>query len=231
MFAPVKPYLADIPVLAIDLPGQGLSPALDQASIPAMGQAVAATLLRAGVSQAVVAGVSMGGYVTLAMLRDAPELVVGAVLMHTKATADSDEAAAGRLAVARQVLADGDTGALMPMAQKMISPKRATPALLGQVEAWIAQATPEGVAYAQQAMAGRADSMAVLRATGRPITIVAGTDDPFVAVSQAEAMADAAGKGTFLSVAADVAHLSPVEAPDMAGTLLAEAYGRAVAAL
>ena len=45
---------------------------------------------------AVIGGLSMGGYVAFAMWRQAPARVSGLVLADTRATADSDEARAGR---------------------------------------------------------------------------------------------------------------------------------------
>src|SRR5690606_37453777 len=101
----------DRTVLAPDLPGFGASPTGPdlaqavgadpaQASVEVMADGVAATLRQAGVDRAVVAGLSMGGYVALALLERHPDLVAGLGLIDTKSTADDDVARAKRFAVA-----------------------------------------------------------------------------------------------------------------------------------
>ncbi|MDR0593620.1 MAG: alpha/beta hydrolase [Bifidobacteriaceae bacterium] len=231
MWGPMAVDLPELPILAFDLPGAGFSPTLEPATIEAAGRAVIDSLTELGVDRAVVAGVSMGGYVAMSILRDAPERLAGVFLMHTKAEADGPEARRGRLETARQVLAAGSTEILRPMASKMVSPtSRATsPGLVETIEGWIDQATPGGVAWAEQAMAGRPDAMAVLRASGTPASVVAGADDPFATVAQAEAMVDALGPTASLTVLTGVAHLGPLEGPNVTARLLREFYRRVLA--
>ncbi|MDR1186436.1 MAG: alpha/beta hydrolase [Bifidobacteriaceae bacterium] len=230
MWAPLAAELTELPVLTVDLPGAGFSPTVEPVTIRAAGLAVIESLKALGVRRAVVVGVSMGGYVVMSLLRDAPGLMAGVVLMHTKAEADDAAARAGRLATARQVLESGTTEVLRSMASKMVSAasQAAQPGLVETIEHWIDQATPGGVAWAAEAMAGRDDAMAVLRAAGVPSTVVAGAVDPFVSVAQAEAMADALGPESDLVIMADVAHLSPVETPNTVARAIREAYRRMV---
>ena len=68
----------------------------DAASIDDYASDVADLLQTLGVKTAVVAGLSMGGYVALALYRHAPELFQGLVLADSRADADSGEARANR---------------------------------------------------------------------------------------------------------------------------------------
>ncbi|MDR2567237.1 MAG: alpha/beta hydrolase [Bifidobacteriaceae bacterium] len=230
MWGPVVAELPELPILAIDLPGAGFSPAIDPATIRAAGLAVIESLAELGVKRAVVGGVSMGGYVAMSVIKDAPELAAGLVLMHTKAGADDPAGRAARLETARQVLQASSTEILAPMAAQMISAvsRAAQPGLVETIEHWIDQATPGGVAWAEEAMAGRPDALGILRASGLQTLIVAGSEDPFAPVAAAEQMADAIGPTASLVVLSGVAHLGPLEAPDVIARLVRESYRRMV---
>ena len=65
-----------------------------------------------GLSNVVVCGLSLGGYVAMELVRQDPSRIAGIALVDTKATADTDEARANRLRVAEQVLESGSTDAL-----------------------------------------------------------------------------------------------------------------------
>lgn len=90
-------------VVAPDLPGFGASPSgpdvatalgadPDVSSVDVMGDGVAAALRDAGIDRAVVAGLSMGGYVALSLAERHPDLVAGLGLVDTKPGADDEQA-------------------------------------------------------------------------------------------------------------------------------------------
>ena len=78
-------------------------------SLEAAADAVAATLARHGVTRAVVAGLSMGGYVALALVERHPELVAGLALVDTKSTPDDDAGARQPAAHRRRGAGGGST--------------------------------------------------------------------------------------------------------------------------
>jgi pimeloyl-ACP methyl ester carboxylesterase len=220
--------LPELPLLLIDLPGAGLSPTVEPISIEGAALAVGATLEKLSVKRCVVAGISMGGYVALSLMRLRPDLLAGVILMHTKAQADADETKLARLEVARQVLDSSSVATLSDMALQLVSghSKAAVPGLVDRLRQWIAQATPEGVAWAEEAMASRQDSFEVLRSSGLPATVITGEDDRFASVADAEMMADMLGPGSNLVVLTGVGHLSAVEVPAVVARLLRESYYR-----
>jgi pimeloyl-ACP methyl ester carboxylesterase len=84
-------------VVTIDLPGHGKSPEPVQGtSLSNMAAQVKAVLDAEAIATAVIIGHSMGGYVTLALAQQYPEIVTGIGLMHSTATADTEERKAKR---------------------------------------------------------------------------------------------------------------------------------------
>lgn len=208
-------------VITPDLPGFGGSAVSTEIpSVDVMADEVAAMMDELGIENAVVGGLSMGGYVAMAMLRRHPARISRLVLADTKAGADTAEAAANRERIAVDVLASGSTaalaGAMLP--NLLGETTRATrPEVVAAVTRWIgAQAAP-AVAWAQRAMASRPDSFTDLSTFTDPLLVVVGAEDTISPMSDAEAMALAAASGgsaTTITEIADAGHLTAAEDPD-----------------
>jgi pimeloyl-ACP methyl ester carboxylesterase len=224
----------DLPVLAPDLPGMGAaaSVALPEPSIEASADAVAEALHAAGLDRVVVAGLSMGGYVALALAERHPDLVAGLGLLDTKSVADAPEARANRLRVATTVEDTGTVDEVLPMASALLGPttRRRDPAVADRVAGWILAQAPAGVAWSQRAMAARPDRTAVLvdlAARGVPALVLVGDEDVATPPAQAQHMADALGVTPV--VVPGAGHLTAVEAPAPVATALADLVARAAA--
>lgn len=84
-------------VLAIDLPGHGNSPFPGPPiTFPKVADAVATWLESKGVQECVVIGHSMGGYVTLTLAENYPDLVKAFGLFHSNAFVDTPDRFIGR---------------------------------------------------------------------------------------------------------------------------------------
>ncbi|HMG31149.1 MAG TPA: alpha/beta hydrolase [Jiangellaceae bacterium] len=218
MFAAQVAGLADrARIVAPDLRGLGTSPGPgeDQPSIDTMADDVAALLDRLDLGPAVVAGVSMGGYVAMAMLRRHPDRVGGVVLMDTKASADDAPARENRERVAAAVLDNGPR-ALRPMLDGLLgqTTRSDRPEVVETVTRWLDAARPDGVAWAQRAMAGRPDSFGTLAAARVPAFVVVGEEDTLTTHDDALAMAAAFARPAPVHVIPRAGHLSAVENPD-----------------
>jgi pimeloyl-ACP methyl ester carboxylesterase len=224
-------------VLAVDPPGLGDSPA-PQAVEAALGvdgppsletsaDAVAATVRAAGLTRAVVAGLSMGGYVAMALVERHPDLVAALALMDTRSTPDDDAGRANRLRIARRVLATGELSELagVPLAQLSPANGRDRPDLVERVGRWIAAQRPVGVAWSQRAMAARPDRSTVLAGFGGPALVVVGEQDPITPVAAAEHMMDVLPDAR-LVVVPHAGHLTIVEDPATVAAALAELLQR-----
>jgi pimeloyl-ACP methyl ester carboxylesterase len=216
------------PVLAVDLPGLGAAGGapLPDPSLDAAADAVAAALAAAGHGRAVVAGLSMGGYVALALAERHPDLLAGIGLLDTKATADADDARANRLRVAGVVESAGTVDEVLPMATALLgSASRERPELVARLEALIGAQPPAGVAWSQRAMAARPDRTAVLAGYRGPALVLVGEEDGPTPPAQARAMADVLGVQPVVVAAAG--HLTAVEAPAVVADALADLVRRA----
>ncbi|MDR0944782.1 MAG: alpha/beta hydrolase [Bifidobacteriaceae bacterium] len=234
----VADLLAGIPVLLVDLPGAGASAPPDPAAVAAWPSAVdgvAAQVDEAvrarGYDHAVVAGISMGGYVAMATVRQAPAgFLQGLALLDTKHTVDAPEAAASRHAMAREVLATGAVDAALPMGERLLAPGAAEsePELVRLVRGWIREQLPAGIAWCQEMMATRPDSTETLRSVTVPAAVIVGEADRQATVDAVREMARLI-PGAELTVVPGAGHLTPLEAPEAVAAALRALYGRAVA--
>lgn len=176
----------------------------------AMADDVLGLLDHLGVESAIVGGVSMGGYVSLALLRNDPGRVRALVLADTQTAADDPPARERREITAREVLERGSP-ALLPTVDKLLGPA-ASPELRARVSGWIAGGSPEGFAAAQRGMALRPDARDILARFGGPVLVLVGTEDVLTPPARARAMADLV-PGADLVEIRGAGHLANLEQP------------------
>lgn len=189
----------------------GREPSLDDAA-----RDVVALLDRLELDRVVLGGCSMGGYLTMAVLRAAPERVGGLVLIDTKADADGDEARANRLSAADRAEADGIADWLADaMVPNLLSEPtlERRPEVGALVRELIESQQPSGIAWAQRAMAARPDSTETLRAADVPALVIVGERDGLTPPGAARSMADVLPAAR-LETIPDAGHLTPLEDPD-----------------
>lgn len=211
-------------VHAVDLPGTpGNADDLPEPGLEVSADLVAEVLRAAGVESAVIAGLSMGGYVALALVERHPELVAGLALVDTKSTADAPEAHANRLRIADEAETTGTVDPVRPMAGSLLgeTTRAARPELADEIAAWIDQQEPAGIAWSQRAMAARPDRSDVLRAFRGPVAVVVGDEDTVTPVEAAEHLV-ATADGARLVVVPQAGHLSAVEQPAAVAAALAD---------
>ena len=212
MFEPQWTALADQARFIVpDLRGFGGSTAPAGASeMGAMADDMLALLDHLGIDAAVVGGVSMGGYASLALLRNDPGRVRGLVLADTQTSADDPAGKETRERTAQEVLAKGPA-ALLPLVDRLLGPA-AGPELRARVSRWIAAGSPEGQAAALRGMALRPDGRDILARFGGPVLVVVGTDDVLTPPAKARAMASLL-PGAELVEIPGAGHLANLEAP------------------
>ncbi|SDX66706.1 Pimeloyl-ACP methyl ester carboxylesterase [Amycolatopsis xylanica] len=225
------PLAAQIRVITPDQRGLGRSPLPETDREPSLDDAardVIALLDKLELDQVVLGGCSMGGYLTQAVLRAAPDRVGGLVFIDTKATADAPEAAQARLDQANRAEADGIDGWLADFAMPLMfadATLAERPDLVASTRELIEAQPASGIAWAARAMAARPDSLALLRETDVPTLVLVGEHDKVTPVDQAKLIAEAAPNST-LQVLPDSAHLTPLEVPDLVSRAILEWYPR-----
>lgn len=214
MWDGLRPVLGEA-VITPDLPGFGSAPPAAATDLDEAAAAVLATLDRLGVERAVVGGCSMGGYVTMALLRQAPERVAGLILVNTKASADTDGAREKRYATAAKAESEGIGGLADDMLTTLLGPTTIAtrPAVEARLRALIGAQSPAAVAWAQRAMAARPHSFDVLRGADVPALVLRGTEDALIPGEEADAMVAALPHADYVEIAG-AGHLAPLELPD-----------------
>jgi 3-oxoadipate enol-lactonase len=168
------------------------------------------------IDRAVVAGLSMGGYVAMQIVRDAPDRVASLLLLDTRETPDTPEAASNRLRSAVEVRSSGTGSVVDAMLPKMVLRED----LRDEVRRIMESATAPGVVAALQAMASRPDSTETLRGLRVPALVVVGDRDEITPPKDAERMVTLI-RHSELAPIAKAAHLANFERPEQLNPLIA----------
>lgn len=210
-------------LLVPDLPGFGRSAPLAVPGMDGHADAVAALLDAAGVSQAVIGGLSMGGYVAMAFWRRHPDRVRALILMDTKAGADDDAGRAKRRELIATVQRDGVGMLVDGLVASQLGPVtlEREPAAVERVAVMLRRAPALGVVSAAQAMMDRPDSTGTLETITVPTLVLVGVDDLLTPVTESIAMSSAI-RGSRLVTIPDAGHLAPLEQPQVVNAAIAE---------
>ncbi|WP_086839919.1 alpha/beta fold hydrolase [Amycolatopsis kentuckyensis] len=213
-----EPLASHLRVITPDQRGLGRSPLPETDREPLLEDAardVLALLDRLDLERVVLGGCSMGGYLAMAVLRLAPERVGGLVLIDTKATPDTPEAAQTRLDVAARVENEGIDPWLAEVNLPNLlaeSTREQRPDLVETVREIIGSQPPAGIAWTALALRTRPNSLDLLRDAKIPALVIVGEEDPITPVAAASEMAGVMD-GATLVVLPDAGHLTPLEDP------------------
>lgn len=209
-------------VIVPDLPGFGDSEILDEEpSVDAVAVAVLDMLDKRSVDRCILGGVSLGGYVAMAILRRRPELAGAVLLCGTKATADGEEARGNRERLAALVL-ENPSECARTLEQAVLpgllgrTSHASRPDAVDRVRGWLGSAPAATVAWYQRAMAQRPDSQAVLADLAVPALVLWGEEDTLSPRSEQDLMVERLALGE-LAVVPAAGHLAGVERPDIVG--------------
>jgi 3-oxoadipate enol-lactonase len=202
-------------VIAPDLRGHGESPAPDAVyTMDSMADDVVELLDGLGVAEpVVVGGLSMGGYVALAMALKHPDRVRALMLIDTRAAADSPEAAQQREETAQAVLKAGNSSAVVAAMIPRLFGKTTLdqhPERIAPLRAEMEKTSASGVAGALRGMAIRPDRREQLAQITVPTLVLVGEEDVIAPPDEARAIAEALPAGR-LEVVAAAGHLAPYE--------------------
>lgn len=223
----IRALVGEARVIAVDLRGFGSSPRMGAEILDMERHASDCDLVldELGVDRAHVVGLSMGGYVTLAMADLFGHRVASMVLMDTKAAADGDEARSGRDAMAERLVEDGRAAVAASLLGGLLGPQ---PSLAARAR-FLTMA--ESLAYesyvgALMGMKQRPDRTGVLAEFDGPVTVVSGEDDGLMTVADvAEPLAAIARHGE-LVVIPGAGHLPPIEQPSATADAIRRHLGR-----
>jgi len=166
-----------------------------------------------------IAGFSMGGYVALEVLRQAPGRVTRLAILDATSRGDTPEKTAGR----HVAIADCEEGRFDDLLDRFIPnllhPDRMSEPLADRVRAMGHRVGPELFAQRHRAMLTRTDGQDLLAACDIPVRAICGRSDALSSVQEHQEIADLAPRGRF-SLVEDCGHMPPLERPQAATALL-----------
>lgn len=169
---------------------------------------------RLHIRQAVIGGLSMGGYVAFAVLRHAPRYVQALVLADTRPQADTPEAVLGRRRMLDLVAAKGASGVADEMLPKLLgaTTRANRPDVVERVRSLVLSNSSEAIAGGIRALMTRADSTPLLPTIRCPTLILVGDEDVITPRTLSEEMHRSVA-GSELVVIPSAGHLSSLEQP------------------
>jgi 3-oxoadipate enol-lactonase len=212
--------LKDHRVIAMNLRGFGGAPLSAPYSIADLADDAVAELDRQGVPMATVCGLSMGGYVALAIAQRHAARLAGLVLADTRAGADSPDGKKGRDTGIATVREKGVAAFVAPLVDKLLSPQ-APADLKARVRALGERQSPDAIIAALTALRDRPDRTAELPSIRVPTLVIVGSADGVTPPSESRAMATAI-PGAKLVEIPGAGHLSNLEQPAAFNSALAE---------
>ena len=232
------PQLARVPpgwhFVAPDIRGfRGMGPAfedagLDGATVDDYADDMMSLMDHLDIPRAAVAGLSMGGYVAMAMAARRPARVSHLVLADTRMTADTDEGRAARDAMTAIVARDGPAAVADAMLPKLLgaSTERDQPDLAIAVRRLIEVNRVEAIAGGIGALKSRPDRTAALASVTMPALVICGDEDRLTPPADSQAMA-ATIPGAALEIVPSSGHLSNLEQPVVFNSILHRSLVRA----
>jgi pimeloyl-ACP methyl ester carboxylesterase len=212
--------------IPIDFRGFGDSKPSPPYSVDQYADDVVAVLDTLQIEQAVIVGLSLGGYVAFAFWRRHRDRVRAFVLADTRAVSDSSDNIARRRALIE--LAETQGAVAIANAQiaglvgKTTRDKR--PDIYDSVHRLIAEAPVDGIVGALEAMIARPDSTPTLSEIDVPTLIVVGSEDVVTPPRDARVL-HAAIPGSRMEILQQAGHLSNLERPAAFTTVITEFLG------
>lgn len=165
-----------------DLPGSGRSEMINDMSIEGMAELIKSILAQEKIPECVLAGHSMGGYISLALAEKHPLLVSSIALVHSSAFADSEEKKSNRLKSIEFVKKNGAHEFLKAVIADLFT-ESFYQKNLDIVEDLIEKSknfTDEAIIAYYEAMINRPDRTNVLKNYNKPVLFIVGQHDKAV---------------------------------------------------
>lgn len=212
----------DLRVVAIDLPGHGISEVKGSVhTMEFLADVVHAAVAELGIEKYVVCGHSMGGYVALELLRNHPEVLNGLILFHSVAFPDSDEKRENR---AREigVVEAGKKDLLASTVGKSFAAanRKRFADVIEELSDQVHLTEDEGVVALLRGMEQRRDNNETLRQSPVPQLFILGRQDEYIVPELGEDMVRLNPQASVVWLE-NSGHIGFVEEPEKAADFLA----------
>ncbi len=204
-------------VICPDLPGFGESPSLaGHASMSNYADTIIGLLDELTIDQAVIGGMSMGGYVLLDLVERYPQRLLGAMFLVTRAAADDAAGKQKRTMMAEQV----EGGNLLTIPETFVpvlfaeETVRENPQLISKVRQWVESSPASGLIEGLLAMRERDDAVDKLPAFALPALVVGAEQDLAVPLEHSRLLAEGLPNAK-LKIIPGAGHMANLEQPEL----------------
>jgi pimeloyl-ACP methyl ester carboxylesterase len=183
-------------------------------------ESAAASILRDAPPRFALAGISMGGYLSLEIIRQAPSRVLKLALLDTSARPDTVEQTAARLRTLERARTSFTAVALLEL-ERLLHPRRRGHPDIVEINLRMARAVGlEGYERQLGIAISRPDSRPFLDSIDVPTLVLVGDCDPLTPPDLSQEIVSAI-RGAELGIVSDCGHLSPIEQPEQVSEALA----------
>jgi 3-oxoadipate enol-lactonase len=173
--------------------------------------------------QVILCGLSMGGYICFAFMRNYPNMVKGMILAATRATADSIETKVNREKAITVAQERGPAAIAESMLPKMMAPNtyEKRPDLVEHVRKIMVDISPQAIVGDLLGMLHRVDSTPFLHEINAPVLILHGQDDQLIPQAEIDLM-EKEIKTAQVKIIPAAGHLLNIEQPDLFNSAVRE---------
>jgi len=183
--------------------------------------AIAARILADAPPRFALAGLSMGGYIAFAMMRQAPERIARLALLDTSARPDTAEQKAGRDKFIAMAEAGQLNDSVETLTTRFVHPDHNNETFQGVIRTMAQETGAEAFVRQTKAIKAREDSRPLLAQIACPTLVLVGDNDVLTPPELSKEIA-AGVRGSKLVVVPDCGHLSTIEKPDAVNRALTE---------
>jgi len=205
--------------------GERIAPVVADVSRDDSITGMASRILAAAPPRFALAGLSMGGYVVLEIMRQAPERVTHLALLDTNARPDTEERKQGRRAEMALVAAGKSALVSRTALPGLLAAKHLNGPIAEAVHDMAMRVGVETYFRQQEAIMGRVDSRPMLKDIGVPTLVGIGAEDKLIPLPLSEEMAEAI-PGAELVVFPDAGHVPSMENPDAVAAAIGDWLAR-----
>lgn len=224
----LMPYLKpQFRVVAMDIPGHGVTQVMGEIhTMEFVADTAAAVLRELGIEKCIMVGHSMGGYVTVAMMKKYPQMLSGAVLLHSTPNADTEAKKENR---AREIelIQAGKKDLLartLPFGGFAAANKKRFSTVTEELADQIILTDEDGVVALLRGMGAREDMNEMLQETSVPFMFIFGRGDEYISQEVALELVEKHTKAKVVWME-ESGHMSLVEEPAKVAEALREFAG------
>ena len=199
-------------VISIDLPGFGKSDCIEDVNLmELMAEVVKFVLDSLQIKKCVMAGHSMGGYITLAFADKFPEMLKGICLFHSQALPDTPEVKLNRER-SIEIIKSQRENFINRFIPDLFAPSnlKLFKHEIEELQEKAGKTTAKGIIAAMEGMKNREGKLEFLSITDIPVLFIAGKQDPRVPIDKVMAQA-ILPKHSEMLILGDVAHMGHIE--------------------